>query len=514
VTKRPRNPVLCLDRVTVRLGNTTALSRCSLELAPGERTALLGPNGAGKTTLLRASLGLCPLEAGTVSLDGISVGAMLEHPGIARQSTSLEYLTLHGRLQGVEDAPRRARELLEEWELPDTACRTLSLGQRQRLQIARSLVHRPDILLLDEPAANLDPQARHDLHRRLRAWNDRGGTLLWATHDLEEAIGEASTIAVLSQGSMRWIGKACEFSGAFPASQTVRFDNFCPTGSIASALGPDVRIQGEGIEVRLHSPLPPSTILRTLMDAGLAVQSFGPDRQSLFESYQDSLKAPPLEPAARELRHSPAPPSTSTAKAFRATFLWEAGNLRREMRFFLPFAVMQSLLITVQHMAKTPDFSSMCLLPVSLCASLCADSIAGERERSGLETLRATQAPLGAILLGKAALAWLAGFLPGLAFLALATTLARQDLSLWVLQLTGATLACTAFAARVAASAPTVRSAAQMSVLGSFFLGMGFVILPHVLPQGLEPLAALLPLILGLASLPLLLTAPKAWARA
>jgi ABC-type Na+ efflux pump permease subunit len=167
----------------------------------------------------------------------------------------------------------------------------------------------------------------------------------------------------------------------------------------------------------------------------------------------------------------------------------------------------------LQVVSDTPSLGSLSLLPASLCASLIADSIAGERERLGLETMRASHAPLGAILWGKAALGWLGGLLPGLAGLGIACVFTQQPFWPWAASMAGTTLACAAFAARVAASAPTVRSAAQLSVLGSFFAGIGMVLLPVFLPPNLVSLQVLAPLGLGLASLGLLGSARRAWAR-
>jgi len=508
----PSPTALSLRNVDVRLGETLALANCSLALGRGERLALLGPNGAGKTTLLRTVLGLVAPTSGSVSCAAQRTGSLIEQPGIARQGTTSAYLEYHARLQGVTAPRPRALELLAQWEIPDVPARTLSLGQRSRLQIARCLVHDPELLLLDEPAANLDPQARHDLHERLRAWNRAGGTLLWATHDLEEAVSQATCIAVLSKGAVRWCGPAAEFPRAFPASQLAEFDRICHETELREALGPEASLEMSERQVRIRTPLRPGTALRRLVEAGLPVASFAPDRHSLFESYRSALEAPAPEAPSVELPEGSAPNETPWLRACRATLAWEASNLRRELRFFLPFAIMQSLLSVLQVLSGQPNFASLCMLPAGLSASLCADAIAGERERLGLDTLRSTHAPLSAVLAGKAFLAWACGVFPGLAFLCLCAAWTGTNALPWIATLLGCSTAATAFSARICAGAPSMRSAAQLSVLGSFFMTLGLVLATVLLP-GLRWIAWSAPLLLGTASLVLLPGAARRWAR-
>lgn len=505
-------PAVALRGVDVRLGGNLALSNCSLALGRGDRLALLGPNGAGKTTLLRTVLGLISPQGGTVASAAQRTGSLIEQPGIARQGTTSAYLEYHARLQGVDAPRRRAQELLAQWEIPDAPARTLSLGQRSRLQIARCLVHDPQLLLLDEPATNLDPQARHDLHERLRAWNAAGGTLLWATHDLEEAVSQATGIAVLSQGAVRWSGPAPEFSRAFPASQLVEFDRICHEPELREALGPEAALEVSGSQARIRTSQEPRATLRRLVEADLPVTSFGPDRHSLFESYRSALESPVPEAAATAMPEGSAPHGTPWFPACRATVAWEASNLRREMRFFVPFAIMQSLLSVLQILSGQPNFASLCMLPAGLSASLCADAIAGERERLGLDTLRSTHAPLSAVLAGKTFLAWSCGAVPGLAFLCLCAAWTGTSPLPWVATLLGCTTAATAVSVRICAGAPSMRSAAQLSVLGSFFMTLGLVLATILLPR-MTWLAWSVPLLLGAASLALLPGASRRWAR-
>lgn len=508
----PSPALLSLDRIEVRRGDRQVLHGVSLSLRHGERLALLGPNGAGKTTLLRTALGLCPARSGHVHLAAERTGSLLEQPGIARQGRCLDYLAWHAALQGCPNPRRRAAELLAQWDLPDVLCASLSLGQRNRLQIARSLVHSPELLLLDEPAANLDPEGRHALHERLRAWNREGGSLLWATHDLEEAIAEATSIAVLSAGRLRWIGPAESFPLAFPSPLLATFERPCTPRELGSF--PELAADPCGTSGRISPAGSPATTLRRLVEAGLPVATFGPDRHSLLACYRAALEAPPLEPGPRTAPTAVPPIATPRSRfaVLAATFDWERRNLGRELRFLVPFLFMQALMTALQLFTRQPSLAVFSLLPTSLAASLTADLVAGERERSGLDTLRASKAPLTAILLGKLSLAWAASLLTGLSFLVPVALFLNQPLLPWLGLLAGCTLAGTAFSARLSARARTVRAAAQFALLGAFVPGLGLFLASALRPD-LGWLRWLPALSLAVLTLPLVPRAAQAWAK-
>jgi ABC-2 type transport system ATP-binding protein len=199
-------------------GERVALDAVSLSVEPGEIFALLGPNGSGKTTLFRILSTLLPAPAGSVEIDGYdpavdrdavrrSLGVVFQSPSLDKQLTAAENLTHQGHLYGLRgpDLRRRVEEALAAVGMADRAGeRTdrLSGGMRRRVEIAKGLLHRPRVLLMDEPSTGLDPAARIDLWQHLRRISGPAGvTVLMTTHILEEAEG-ASRVAILERGKM------------------------------------------------------------------------------------------------------------------------------------------------------------------------------------------------------------------------------------------------------------------------------------------------------------------------
>jgi ABC-2 type transport system ATP-binding protein len=203
-------------------GDRVALDGVSLSVAAGEIFALLGPNGSGKTTLFRILSTLVPAPAGKVRIAGHdpaterdavrrNIGVVFQSPSLDKQLTAAENLTHQGHLYGLNGAElrRRVDEALAAVGLSDRAgerADRLSGGMRRRVEIAKGLLHRPRVLLMDEPSTGLDPAARLDLWDHLRRVSREGGadggvTILLTTHILEEADG-ASRVAILQNGKL------------------------------------------------------------------------------------------------------------------------------------------------------------------------------------------------------------------------------------------------------------------------------------------------------------------------
>jgi ABC-2 type transport system ATP-binding protein len=200
-----------LDGVTRRFGAITAVDGLSLHIERGETVALLGPNGAGKTTAVEVLLGLMQPDAGTVRLfggrpaDAVArgrVGAMLQDAGLPSGATVAELI---GLMQGLYPDPLSLEDALRLTDLGDVAGRQtqrLSGGQRQRVRLAMALAGNPELLVLDEPTAALDVEARRGFWDRARASVAEGRTLLFATHRLEEADAVADRVVVISRGRL------------------------------------------------------------------------------------------------------------------------------------------------------------------------------------------------------------------------------------------------------------------------------------------------------------------------
>lgn len=212
------SPIIIAENVAKSFGDVHALKGVDLQVEEGSVFGLLGPNGAGKTTMIRILSTLLLPTGGKATVDGLDVVKDAEELrfriGLAGQSaavdenlTGLENLEMVGRLYHLPRAEARSRSqhVLERFDLADAADRaakTYSGGMRRRLDLAASLVGRPDVLFLDEPTTGLDPRSRIDVWEFIRELQNDGTTLLLTTQYLEEADMLADRIAVIDHGSL------------------------------------------------------------------------------------------------------------------------------------------------------------------------------------------------------------------------------------------------------------------------------------------------------------------------
>ena len=204
-------PIATLDGVTRRYGQLTAVDNLSLGIQRGQTVALLGPNGAGKTTAVELLLGLANPDQGVVGLFGGPpanavaagrVGAMLQDAGLPQGARVAELI---GLVRSLYPQPLSLAETLRLTDLEGVAARQvqrLSGGQRQRVRLALALAGNPELLVLDEPTAALDVDARRAFWQRVRGYVTAGRTVLFATHRLEEADAVADRVVVISGGRL------------------------------------------------------------------------------------------------------------------------------------------------------------------------------------------------------------------------------------------------------------------------------------------------------------------------
>jgi ABC-2 type transport system ATP-binding protein len=206
--------VIKVDRVSRWFGPVVAVSDVSFEVKPGI-TGLLGPNGAGKTTLFRMITGLAETSAGTVTVFGQGVrdnpplykrlGVMSEHETVYGFMTGREFVTAMAKLRGVSDVKRATERAIEMVDLADAADRkmdTYSRGMRQRMRLAGTMVHDPDVLILDEPLNGADPRQRVHFKRLLLTLAENGKTILISSHILEEVEELAETVLLIVNGKL------------------------------------------------------------------------------------------------------------------------------------------------------------------------------------------------------------------------------------------------------------------------------------------------------------------------
>jgi len=282
---------------------TRALEDVSLSVPGGTITALVGPNGAGKTTLLRCLAALEPPYSGTVAIDGLDTGAnpreiharlgyLPDFYGLYDDLTVRRCLTYAARAHAiapslappaVEKAARRVG-LLDRLE---SKAGELSRGLRQRLAIAQAIVHEPKVLLLDEPAAGLDPQARRDLSTLLVSLRDAGMTLVVSSHILAELEDYCSEMIIIDKGRVAG-GKPIK------VKEVERVRYAIELATARADLGEF--LHGEGIDVLeaddRHASIvftpnaaARAKLVRDLVGAGFELASFGAEGRSLEEAY-------------------------------------------------------------------------------------------------------------------------------------------------------------------------------------------------------------------------------------
>ena len=214
--------MLIMDHLTKKYGDFTALDGLSLEIADGQLHGFVGPNGAGKTTTMRILATLLKPTSGTASVDGADVvknaaearrriGYMPDFFGVYDSLKCWEYLDFYGRCyrQGQKERKQMTDRLLDLVQLTDKReafVDSLSRGMKQRLCLARSLIHDPSLLILDEPASGMDPRARADMKTILRTLREMGKTVLISSHILPELSEMCDSLTILDHGKLIFSG--------------------------------------------------------------------------------------------------------------------------------------------------------------------------------------------------------------------------------------------------------------------------------------------------------------------
>ncbi|RSN02010.1 ABC transporter [Nonomuraea sp. WAC 01424] len=292
-----------LTRVfTMKKETVEAVRGIDLDVEPGRLVAFLGPNGAGKSTTLRLLTTLLPPTSGTAVVAGHDVtrdpAGVRSRIGYVGQKNSAgesfrvrDELVTQGRCYGltVSDAVARAGELMRLLDLEDLATRrpgTLSGGQRRRLDIALGLIHRPDLLFLDEPSTGLDPKSRADIWRHiLRLREAYGTTLFLTTHYLEEADNMAERVVIIDNGSIIADGTAEQLKNDLAGDSITLTAH---TGQDAARAADLTGGVAEGVTVRVRVQIAPAALpecLRALEAAGIKVAAAETARPTLDDVF-------------------------------------------------------------------------------------------------------------------------------------------------------------------------------------------------------------------------------------
>ncbi len=244
--------MLQIQNVTKRYGSLTALDGITLEIKRGEFFGLLGPNGAGKSTLMSLVAGLRPADQGSLLLDGVplsaadastraSLGLVPQNIALYEDLSAEQNLRIFGELYGLRGAELRNRidEALVAVQLADRRhdqVKKFSGGMQRRLNLIAALLHRPKLLLCDEPTVGVDPQSRNAIFDLLEARNREGLTVIYSTHYMEEATRLCSRIGIIDHGKILALGSLDELLAGLAYEDEITFASTPEVANFAPAL--------------------------------------------------------------------------------------------------------------------------------------------------------------------------------------------------------------------------------------------------------------------------------------
>ncbi len=297
---------ICAEGLTRDFQGVRAVNDLSLEVSSGTVFGFLGPNGAGKTTTIRLLLGLLEPTAGQATVLGfdtltesdeirLRAGALLEHPGLYERLSAEMNLEFYARIGRLSPAQRRARikELLEPlglWERRKEAVKDWSRGMKQKLAVARALLHRPALIFLDEPTAGLDPIAAVALREDLTRLAVREGvTVFLTTHNLSEAEKVCTQVGVIRQGKLLAVGRPGELRG-MTGTPRLEVTGRCFSESLLAALRArpevgSVAIRDGGLLLELRAQADSAPLVTLMVGAGAQIEEVRKPKATLEESF-------------------------------------------------------------------------------------------------------------------------------------------------------------------------------------------------------------------------------------
>lgn len=303
-----------MKNVDKRYGRVDALAGASLSIPAGSIYGLIGPNGAGKTTSMQIISSLLSRDGGSVEVAGVDpemdpiavrreLGWMPDFFGVYEGLTASEYLDFFAAVHDIRTGARPAvvRDLLELVSLIDKAdadVNTLSRGMKQRLSLARALVHDPSLLILDEPASGLDPRARVDLRELIGELQRMGKTVIISSHILAELEGICSHLAVVDRGRVIAQGALDEIRAQMIGQRTIRVrlaanDSVNAEEILTTAAGvQDVVVESGLIRFSLNGGDDESAeVLRRLIESGITVYEWHQEAAGLEELFMRLTEA-------------------------------------------------------------------------------------------------------------------------------------------------------------------------------------------------------------------------------
>ncbi len=290
--------MLQVDQLTKRYDGTVALHNVALEVPDGAVYGLLGPNGAGKSTLIRLVMGFIFPDHGQVrcQLPPAGIGYLPERPAFPENSRMADYLRTAASLAGLHGLPaeRAVWEALAAVELTDMVRKrihTCSKGERQRLAVAQALLGNPDFLILDEPAAGLDPAGQVLMRNLILRLHQQGKTVLLSSHHLGDVARLCTHVAVLNGGLVKRQGPLDTVLAAGPQVHIVVDHLPAELAAVLAASVPGIVIEGQQISLLGEAVTQKTAVLRHILEAEVDVQGLVQQQASLEDVYLEAIRS-------------------------------------------------------------------------------------------------------------------------------------------------------------------------------------------------------------------------------
>ncbi len=304
----PEPPVLSVERLTRRFGDFTAVNEISFDIRKGEIFGFLGPNGAGKSTTIRMLCGVLAPTSGRARALGkdlfteaalvrARMGYMSQKFSLLGDLTVAENLRFFGGLYGLEgsallgELELRLKEM-QVWDLRDQFVQSLSTGEKQRVSLAASTLHRPEILFLDEPTSGVDPLRRRKFWEAMDELVGEGMTILVTTHNLAEA-DQCDRLAFILGGELMAVGRPGDLKASL-GRKVVRLRSAAfreLRGAAERIRGVDsALLQGRSVRLSLPAEWPEDAVLQALHEQGFAFQAFPAEQPSLEDFFIDLVR--------------------------------------------------------------------------------------------------------------------------------------------------------------------------------------------------------------------------------
>ena len=287
--------VIKVENFSKSFGTQKAVNQLNFEVRSGEIFGFLGRNGAGKTTTIRALLNIMQADEGQLKVfderfhDELMqrIGYLPEERGLYTRATVMDTVMYLGRLRGLSrsEVRRRAKDLLERFELNEhqnKKIQNLSSGMQQKVQIIQAILHRPELLILDEPFRGLDPINRQMVFDTLDELKNQGVTILFSSHQIQEIEDICDRVIMISNGISKAYGSVSEIKSQFePRYIHLNYEGELPKLDHVDHL----RDHGNQAEIRFEQGIKPNQILEQILAANVQIELFQVSRPSLHEIF-------------------------------------------------------------------------------------------------------------------------------------------------------------------------------------------------------------------------------------